>query len=55
VALHTQLQKNAKEFKLESGERPIATSATTSQKFISFDEEDRVHIQDPHHHSLVSK
>jgi hypothetical protein len=25
----------------------------TEQKIISFDEEDRAHIQDPHHDSLV--
>ncbi|KAK1421700.1 hypothetical protein QVD17_24249 [Tagetes erecta] len=39
---YSAAKMNAKEWKLECGERPVATSTTTTQKFISFDEEDRV-------------
>ncbi|KAK1406299.1 hypothetical protein QVD17_41592 [Tagetes erecta] len=49
---YSAAKRNAKNCKLECGERPVATSTTTTQKFISFDEEDRAHIQDPHHDSL---
>lgn len=46
-------KKHAKECKLENGERPIRTSTTTEQKVISFDEDDRINVQDPHHDGLV--
>jgi hypothetical protein len=50
---YSTAKRHAKESKLENGERPIRTSTMTDQKTISFDEEDKAHIQDPHHDSLV--
>ncbi|XP_076943680.1 uncharacterized protein LOC143614002 [Bidens hawaiensis] len=50
---NSAVKKYAKECKLENGERPIRTSITIEQKVISFDEDDRVNVQDPHHDGLV--
>jgi len=46
-------KRHAKETKMENGDRPIRTSTLTDQKVISFDEDDRISIQDPHHDGLV--
>ncbi|XP_021991426.1 uncharacterized protein LOC110888195 [Helianthus annuus] len=46
-------KRHAKETKMENGERHVRTSTFTQQKVISFDEDDRVDIQDPHHDGLV--
>ncbi|XP_076890307.1 uncharacterized protein LOC143541352 [Bidens hawaiensis] len=46
---YSAAKKHAKESKLENGERPIRTSTTVEQKVISFDEDDRITVQDPHH------
>jgi hypothetical protein len=50
---YSAAKRSAKESKLENGERPIRTSTLTSQRIITFDEDDRNNIQDPHHDSLV--
>ncbi|XP_021996613.1 uncharacterized protein LOC110893788 [Helianthus annuus] len=42
-------KKHAKETTMENGDRPIRTSILTQDKVISFDEDDNVDIQDPHH------
>ncbi|XP_076912989.1 uncharacterized protein LOC143571455 [Bidens hawaiensis] len=46
-------KRYAKETKLENGERPIRTTTLTNQRVITFDEEDRMHLQDPHHDGLI--
>ncbi|MFS7922007.1 putative retrotransposon gag domain-containing protein [Helianthus anomalus] len=46
-------KRHAKESKMDNGERPIRTSSVSEGKMITFDEDDRVNIQDPHHDSLV--
>ncbi|KAJ0874581.1 putative retrotransposon gag domain, aspartic peptidase domain superfamily [Helianthus annuus] len=46
-------KRHAKEAKMDNGERPIRTSSVSEGKMITFDEDDRVNIQDPHHDSLV--
>ncbi|KAF5773503.1 putative retrotransposon gag domain, aspartic peptidase domain superfamily [Helianthus annuus] len=46
-------KKHAKEAKMDNGERPIRTSSVSEGKIITFDEDDRINIQDPHHDSLV--
>ena len=50
---YSAAKRNAKEAKLENGERPVRTSTQTGQKTISFEDKDRCNIQDPHHDSLV--
>ncbi|KAM0025726.1 putative retrotransposon gag domain, aspartic peptidase domain superfamily [Helianthus debilis subsp. tardiflorus] len=46
-------KRHAKEAKMDNGERPIRTSSVSEGKIITFDEDDRINIQDPHHDSLV--
>ncbi|KAJ0734063.1 putative retrotransposon gag domain, aspartic peptidase domain superfamily [Helianthus annuus] len=46
-------KRHAKEAKMDNGERPIRTSSVSEGKAITFDEDDRINIQDPHHDSLV--
>ncbi|XP_022007254.2 uncharacterized protein LOC110906428 [Helianthus annuus] len=46
-------KRHTNETKLENGDRPIRTSTLTDQKIISFDKDDNVNIQDPHHDGLV--
>ncbi|KAJ0861988.1 putative retrotransposon gag domain, aspartic peptidase domain superfamily [Helianthus annuus] len=46
-------KRHAKEAKMDNGERPIRTSSVSEGKTITFDEDDRINIQDPHHDSLV--
>ncbi|KAI3732604.1 hypothetical protein L1987_63810 [Smallanthus sonchifolius] len=46
-------KRNAKEAKTEKGDRPVRTSSLTEEKVISFNEEDRDNVQDPHHDGLV--
>ncbi|KAJ0525835.1 putative retrotransposon gag domain, aspartic peptidase domain superfamily [Helianthus annuus] len=46
-------KRHAKESKMDNGERPIRTSSVSEGKMITFDEDDRINIQDPHHDSLV--
>ncbi|XP_076953332.1 uncharacterized protein LOC143627378 [Bidens hawaiensis] len=46
-------KKHAKECNLENHERPIRTSTTIEQKVISFNEDDRVNVQDLHNNNLV--
>ncbi|KAF5802492.1 putative aspartic peptidase domain superfamily [Helianthus annuus] len=46
-------KRHAKEAKMDNGERPIRTSSVSEGKTITFDENDRINIQDPHHDSLV--
>ncbi|KAF5764494.1 putative retrotransposon gag domain, aspartic peptidase domain superfamily [Helianthus annuus] len=46
-------KRHAKEAKMDNRERPIRTSSVSEGKVITFDEDDRIHIQDPHHDSLV--
>ncbi|XP_076884676.1 uncharacterized protein LOC143533941 [Bidens hawaiensis] len=50
---YSATKKHAKESKLENDERLIRTSTTVEQKVISFDEDDLVTVQDPHHDGLV--
>ena len=38
---------------MDNGDRPIRTSIVTEEKVITFDEDDRVDVQDPHHDGLV--
>ncbi|XP_076925848.1 uncharacterized protein LOC143588821 [Bidens hawaiensis] len=51
--LFSSAKRDAKEIKLENGERPIITTTLTNQRIITFDEEDRMHLQDLHHDSLI--
>ncbi|KAM0050395.1 putative aspartic peptidase domain superfamily [Helianthus debilis subsp. tardiflorus] len=46
-------KRHAKEAKLDNGERPVRTSSVSEGKVITFDEDYRVDIQDPHHDGLV--
>ena len=46
-------KRHAKETEMDNGDRPIRTSSVTKGKIITFDEDDRVDIQDPHHDGLV--
>ncbi|KAJ0942255.1 putative retrotransposon gag domain-containing protein [Helianthus annuus] len=46
-------KRHAKEAKMDNGERLIRTTSVSEGKVITFDEDDRVDIQDPHHDSLV--
>ncbi|KAI3821220.1 hypothetical protein L1987_08780 [Smallanthus sonchifolius] len=50
---YSAAKRNAKEAKTEQGDRPIKTSSSTKEKVISFDEDDRNDVQDPHHDDLV--
>ncbi|XP_076903326.1 uncharacterized protein LOC143558367 [Bidens hawaiensis] len=50
---YSAAKKYAKECKLENGERPINTFTMAEQRIISFDEDDRVNVQDPHYDVLV--
>ncbi|XP_076884596.1 uncharacterized protein LOC143533828 [Bidens hawaiensis] len=38
---------------MDNGERPLRISTLTTQKIISFEEEDRCDLQDPHHDGLL--
>ena len=38
---------------MDNGDRPIRTSSVSKGKVKTFDEDDRVDIQDPHHDGLV--
>ncbi|XP_076934661.1 uncharacterized protein LOC143601034 [Bidens hawaiensis] len=51
--LFSSAKRHAKETKLENGEKPIRTTTLTDQRIINFDEEDHMHLQDPHHDSLI--
>ncbi|XP_076930233.1 uncharacterized protein LOC143594940 [Bidens hawaiensis] len=46
-------KRHAKETKLDNVERPIRTTTLTDQMIITFDEEDRKHLQDPYHDGLI--
>ncbi|KAI3812675.1 hypothetical protein L1987_17387 [Smallanthus sonchifolius] len=50
---YSTAKRNAKEAKTEQGDMPIRTSSLTEEKVISFDEDDRNDVQDPHHDGLV--
>ncbi|KAI3744710.1 hypothetical protein L1987_57801 [Smallanthus sonchifolius] len=50
---YSATKRHAKEAKTEKEDRPTRTSTVTDQKVISFDEEDRDNVQDPHHDGLV--
>ncbi|XP_076912047.1 uncharacterized protein LOC143570232 [Bidens hawaiensis] len=50
---YSAAKKYTNECKLENGERPNRTSTTSEQRVISFNEDDGVNVQDPHHHGLV--
>ncbi|XP_076936793.1 uncharacterized protein LOC143604093 [Bidens hawaiensis] len=47
------VKRHAIETNLENGERPVRTTTLNNEKIISFDEEDRMSIQDPHNVGLV--
>ncbi|KAD7477231.1 hypothetical protein E3N88_00367 [Mikania micrantha] len=42
-------RRHAKEARMENGERPTKTSTLTTETLISFEEQDRENIMDPHH------
>ncbi|XP_022023597.1 uncharacterized protein LOC110923848 [Helianthus annuus] len=46
-------KRHAKETKMDNGDRPIRTSTVTQEKVITFDDDDRVDVQDPHYDGLV--
>ncbi|XP_076943126.1 uncharacterized protein LOC143613252 [Bidens hawaiensis] len=46
-------KKRARETNIDNEERPLGTSTLTTQRTISFEEEDRYDPQDPHHDNLV--
>ncbi|KAI3762457.1 hypothetical protein L1987_52887 [Smallanthus sonchifolius] len=46
-------KRNAKEAKIEKGDRPLRTSSLTEEKIISFNVEDMDNVQDPNHDGLV--
>ncbi|XP_076908950.1 uncharacterized protein LOC143566046 [Bidens hawaiensis] len=46
---YSTAKKRARETKMDNGERPLRTSTLTTQRTISFEEEDRCDLQDPHH------
>ncbi|KAI3744474.1 hypothetical protein L1987_57555 [Smallanthus sonchifolius] len=50
---YSATKRNAKEAKIEKGDRPTKTSNLTEAKVISFDEGDKDDVQDPHHDGLV--
>ncbi|KAI3676095.1 hypothetical protein L1987_85694 [Smallanthus sonchifolius] len=50
---YSAAKRNAKEAKTEKGDRPVRTSSLTEEKVISFNEDDRDNVQDPHHDGLV--
>ncbi|XP_076960954.1 uncharacterized protein LOC143637445 [Bidens hawaiensis] len=50
---YSATKRNANQRKLEVADRPTKTSILTKERIISFDESDRVDVQDPHHDSLV--
>ncbi|XP_076906105.1 uncharacterized protein LOC143562075 [Bidens hawaiensis] len=52
-ASFSSAKRHAKEINLENGERPIRTTTLTDQRVITFDEEDRMHLKDPHHDELI--
>ncbi|KAD6796232.1 hypothetical protein E3N88_07128 [Mikania micrantha] len=46
-------RKHPIEAKMENGERPTKTSTLTTETVVSFEEQDRENILDPHHDGLV--
>ncbi|KAD4585878.1 hypothetical protein E3N88_23479 [Mikania micrantha] len=50
---YSAARKHAKEAKMEYGERPTKTSTLTTETVVSFEEQDRENILDPHHDGLV--
>ena len=50
---YSSAKRHARETKAETGARPIRSTSLSLEKVISFDEDDLVSIQDPHHDGLV--
>ena len=50
---YSAAKRHAKESKSERGERPMRTSTLTEATTVSFDDQDRDRVQDPHHDGLV--
>ncbi|KAI3704181.1 hypothetical protein L1987_74396 [Smallanthus sonchifolius] len=50
---YSAAKRNAKEAKTEKGDRSLRTSILIEEKIISFNEDDRDNVQDPHHDDLV--
>ncbi|KAD0312828.1 hypothetical protein E3N88_44470 [Mikania micrantha] len=50
---YSAARKHAKEAKMENGERPTKTSTLTTETVVSFEEQDRENILDPHHDGLI--
>ncbi|XP_076929013.1 uncharacterized protein LOC143593190 [Bidens hawaiensis] len=46
-------KRHVKETKLENGDRPIRTNSLTNERIITFDEEDQMHLCNPHHDGLI--